>query len=525
MKKFLLTAAFMLCLSGCFENTAKETEPLLPAPTETETVAPTETLPTYGGTLKVPMRQPTTLNPLYNEDTTVDSVLKLLFEPLMAVNQQLEPQANLGSFNFASDGLSVTIDLREGLVWSDGIPMTTEDIVFSLDTLQNAPDNAIYKQNVSNISPTYFITDERKIKLEFLQPYSGMAYELCFPIIPKHYYEGETDPASDANMKPVGNGLYVFLEYDNTKSMALNFNPNTYRKKPYIASVEAVVVPDQESELYAFDQRLIDIVSAEIADWGKYRTNPETNINEYTTGYYDFVGFNFNTVAMSKRAVREAVAHALNIDDIVNSIYLGHATRTYTAVNPNSWLFEPDVRQYEFDLEKSSNLLASAGYNDSNKLNLRLLVNTENSERVKIAAILYKNLTQLGVTVQLEQLRFAEYKKKLDEKDFDLFIGGLNLSIAPDLSFAFGYDTLSDNMFAYRDDSTNALLAAAFQAAGQNSHKKAMSDLQKRLAEELPCVSLVFRKSAMLSDRRVYGEKRPTAINIFANINEWFIVR
>ena len=522
MKRLLFAAMALLMITGCFNSTNQDSETPPPASEAPISPSPAPVEPVKGGTLKIPMRPPKTLNPLLNEDASVDAVLKLLFEPMMTLDVHFKPIPNLASFNFASDGMSVIITLRDGLKWSNGSAITSEDIEFSLDTLRNAPDTAVYKNSVLNISPVYTIIDEKKIKLQFLQPYSGIAYQFCFPIISKQYYENQTDPGSEINMKPMGNGLFVFNSYTNMKTMKLNFNPDTYRKTPYIASIEVQIVPDQQSELNAFDQRIIDVVSAEIAQWGRYRNNSNTIINEYSTMYYDFIGFNFNHEALAQVGFRRAIAHSINIPDIITNIYLGHASRASTPINPESWLYEPEVVQYDFDLEIAGALISDEGYDVEP---LRILVNEENDERVKIADILSGNLKKIGVNTIMESISYDAYVNKLEHKDFDIFIGGFFLSTAPDLTFAFGSANGAGNVFSYKDETMNALLSAAFTATSNAGYLKAVSDLQKHIAKELPCVSLVFRKSAMLSDNRVLGDKYPVMFNIFADINQWFIPR
>ena len=523
MKRVLFAAAAMLMLAGCFnQNNNKDVSTPLPDETTApDTPTPTPAAPVKGGTLRVPMRPPKTLNPLLNEDASVDTVLKLLFEPLIVLDKSFKPVPNLASFNFTSDGLGVTITLRDNLKWSDGTPITTGDIAFSLDTLRSAPDQAVYKNCVSNISAQYTILDDKKIKLQFLQPYSGMAYQFCFPIISKAYYGIQTDPGSAENMNPVGDGLYKFDSYDNLKEMQLSLNPYTYRQGPYINAIDVIIAPDQQTELNAFDQRLIDVVSAELAEWGRYRNKANTNIDEYSTMYYDFIGFNFNNETLAKLDVRQAVAHAVNIPDIIANIYLGHASMAFTPVNPDSWLFEPDVDKYDYNLDTATALVAKTGGYSGQPL--RILVNKENDERVKIAGILNTNLNKIGLAATVESLDYAGYLDKLNSGDYDIFVGGFNLSPVPDLGFAFGSSEGAANMFSYKDDTMNALLAAAFSAIGTTSYQKSMSELQKYIAAQLPCVSLVFRKSAMLTSDGVLGDKFPVASNIFANINQWYI--
>jgi peptide/nickel transport system substrate-binding protein len=158
-------------------------------------------------------------------------------------------------------------------------------------------------------------------------------------------------------------------------------------------------------------------------------------------------------------------------------------------------------------------------------LNLNILVNAENPERLKIASSLSENLKSLGVTSNVQSMAFSEYMSKIDSGDYDMFVGGYNLSAAPDLSFAFGYTNTTDNIFHYHDATMNTLLSNAFSALGNTAYQKAMAALQQRISEELPVVSLVFRKSAMLTSSQVLGDKTPVMNNIYANINQWFIAK
>jgi peptide/nickel transport system substrate-binding protein len=520
-ERFLIALLLLFMLAGC-TGTPENPEPTLsptaaPSPTQ---AAPEPSGPTYGGVLRIPMRLPKTLNPLLNEDETVDTVLRLLYEPLMALDDTLKPVGNLAGFSFSSDGMSVSVEIRDGAIWSDGTPVTAEDLAFSIETLQQAPENAIYKPLVKNISQVS-VLDERKARVYLLQPFSGTRYQFRFPIIPKHHFQGATDPGNAANMNPVGNGLFVFSSYDSKNELKLTASNATYRQKPFISSVSAIIVPDQETEMHSYDQRLLDVVSAELADWGRYRNNQTTTINEYTTMYYDFIGFNFNNEALSDKRVRQAVAFLVDADDAIESIYLSRADKSITPVNPRSWLYEKNVASYPLDVQKAKTLFTQAKFTSK----LRILVNTENVERVKIAQTLADNLAKADIDATVEELPYDEYLAKVDAKDFDIFAGGFNLSVIPELSFAFQYSIDYDNIFGYRDDTTNGLLASAFSAVAETSCLKAMSDLQKRLAEELPCIGIAFRRAAMLTDQKVKGPIKPNMDNIFANINTWYLTQ
>lgn len=535
MKKLLYCLfVIMIILTGCTgDNSEGETVQTVEASEE-----PVEAVltPVQGGTLRLSMRAPKTLNPLLNEDVTVDNILKLLFEPVVTLDESQKPTPNLAEFSFAPDGMSVLLTIREDAKWSDGLPVVADDIIFSLDTLRKASDTVVYKESVKNIV-SFSSTDDHSIRIQYSQPFGGAAYLLCFPVIPMHYYLGEPDPSSEKNMKPVGSGLYQYTDYMNMKEMTLSSNSYSYRKKPYIENISVLITPDKESDIYALDQNQIDMVSAQISDWGKYRSTKEANITEYITSYYDFIGFNFNNELLSDKKIRTAIAYSINIDDMIDSIYLSHGMKTMTPINPEAWIYEPETMRYEYDTEASKRNINTAGYNLSKdgvmvkdvngtmvNLYFRILVNEENSERVKIARILKENLSAVGIETEINSVPYEEYEEKLTTGDFDIFVGGFNLSVIPDLTFAFHSSQIGvRNYFSYEDETMDSLLKEVFSATSETAFKKTLSNLQKYIADELPCISLVFRKSAVITDKGVMGDIKPVKNNVFANINEWYM--
>jgi peptide/nickel transport system substrate-binding protein len=503
---------------------------------------PVETPPPGdGGTLHLSMRAPLTLNPLFNEDATVADVLKLLFEPLAVLDEQLKPADNLVSLNFSSDNTSVTLILRNDAIWNDGAPVTADDIIFSIDTLRTAPEAAIYKHNVDNIGICEKL-DDKTVKITFVEVFGGSGYLLNFPIIPRHYYNGEKNPSSAKNMAPLGNGLFIFDAYTPLKSMELRQSPYTFRQPAYIERVEVLVIPDAETELHAFDQGLIDVIPLSMTEWSKHQNVKQTRYGEYDAGLYEFIGFNANNELLRDKRVRQAITLSLDADTLVPSIYLSHAVRTSAPVNPASWVYDASTPVYAYDREAAKVIMEEvlqtetggeevSGSESSEETHaavkpiLRILTNEENAERIKITEALAEALWELGLEPLLVYMPFEQFSQALSGGDYDLFVGGYRFSLIPDLRFAFHSNSIlsGTNILAYRDTTLDRMLSVAFSAATENAYIKSLSDVQRRIAEELPVVSLAFQKSAIITDIRIQGDIRPSADNIFANVNEWYI--
>jgi len=522
MKKLLAVGvvALLFC-TGCHATE----EPEMTTPPVTETSAPVETpvsyVPMAGGSITMSMRAPLTLNPLYNEDVTVDAILRLVFEPLAIPDDGLKPVANpalVKSIEASPDGMSILITLRPDAVWSDGKPVTAKDIDFSLRTLREAPEGAVYKACVQNVASVELAGD-KTARLTLAEPFGAMAYMLLFPIIPAHHYEvsGAADPAEAQRLTPLGNGAYTVTQYLAADMMTLAASEAASAGRPYIDAITVRIIPDRESELNAFDQGIIQAVAPGLADWTRYQAAKDVRVSKYVTTCFEFVGFNFENEAMQDADVRRLVAQIAGDDEFLSALYLDSAVRAVTPISPASWLYTKDTPMPAANTAKAVAALAGQ--------TTRILVNEENAERVRVAEQLAEGLRTAGVTgAKVEEVSFAVYNERLAEGAFDILVGGYNLSLVPELSFMLHSENVGGtNLFRYQNEHMDELLAAAFGATGDLNLRRAMDDLQKYIAEDLPCVGLVFRKSALLTSMSIHAEPLPLEGNLLTGIEGWFV--
>ena len=156
-------------------------------------------------------------------------------------------------------------------------------------------------------------------------------------------------------------------------------------------------------------------------------------------------------------------------------------------------------------------------------LPIAVLVNKENNDRISVAQELVYSMNRIGFYTELLILPFEEYSERLHNRDFDIFVGGFLLSLIPDVRFAF-HSQSPQNLFSFSCEETDRLMEIAVQTGNDALFMIALADIKKQLSEELPVVSLAFRHSAIVVDRRIHGELSPNAMNIFANVHQWFIL-
>ncbi len=484
--------------------------------------------------LTLSMRVPETLNPLRNREETVDTILKLIYQPLIAFDETGKPCSSVAeSWSFSEDGRILSLQLRPDIVWQSGSSLTADDVAFSIETIQAAEADSVYKKVLDYIS-SYHKTGQYSIDISFYTPYSKNLAALEFPIISAAYYQGQTDPKSEVNLTPMGSGPYAMKSYSVASEMILMANPSYVGQKPAIETISVRTMGSEETDVSAFNQGMTDVLVTDAGDAGRYADEGAVGVYQFTSNQYDFIGFNFHRDLFQDKNMRQAVAYALPKTAIYDNVYLQYANLTNTPVSPSSWLYEENVAPFEYDSSMAATLLKNVGWTDKNgdgrlekdsengqeQLHVTILTNQENGARRQIATKLGDELTLLGFDVSLDILPFVEYQEKFINGDFDLVVGGWQMSPVTNLYDFFGTNG-SLNYIGYQDEQLDTLLLAANEAVGEGATLLAYSSLQKRIAEELPYISIAFRNKAMLTSARVAGEIIPTKDNIFNSIAGW----
>jgi len=475
--------------------------------TEVEFIATEFTAATGGlipddGVLRLHMRPPHTLNPLLNQDVTVARVLRLVFEPLAVLCENFRVHGHLADLEFSPDGTKVSAIVREGAVWSDGRPVTADDIIFSVNFLRTAPHGAVYRSRVENIGEVVRI-NSRTVEIYFARPSVLAAHSLEFPIIPQHMGEN-----------PVGSGPFAFAPDATMHGLTLRRNPYA-RTRAQADEVSVVFLPDAATDFHAFERGLIDALHMPLTEWTR-RGGVRTPVYEtYHAMYFEFVGFNFNRGIFRNIQTRRGISYAFNADEAVASVFLSYAERAAMPIHPQHWAYDSTITPGDYNIMRASALLNTVRVDAP----LVILANEDNPQRVAIARRLASDLTRAGLPAGAEIVPADEYFARLTAHDFDLFVGGMELSAAIDVRVFFQ----SSDLFMY-DPLIEAAQAALHSAATEAEFLQAMRRLQIAFAEQIPVIGMAFKHSALLTSTRIVPPTQPAPGFVFADIHEWRIM-
>ena len=491
----LLLSVLLLagCLSGCRtlpDSYTDEDESSLPEPvTSSPSDEPLDF--TLGSSADEPLTPSLTSTRIYL------ALAPLHFDGLTELDAKGTPQMLLASAVSQDDPLHPVVTLRSDAVFSDGSPVTAEDVAASFI---NAKASSNYKALLSNITDA--VANGSTITFTLVEPDPQFAACLSFPILKA----GGTGGL-------IGSGPYM-LESD----------PDRLVRNPYAAETEMETIQlrhitDDETLLYSLESSTIsfyfnDLSSGEIPRISNANSSIPLN-------YLVFIGIRSQQADLDDPLVRQALDAALDRNAIVESAFAG---RAQPAVTPFSPTWEPAVELKGFsageNLAVAVAQLEQAGYNtksgeaaEGKALSLSLLYCGGNSFRQSTAKLLQEQFAKAGVTLELVDVSYDEYVKKLAAGEYDLYLGEIKLSANMSLSPFFK----ADGGAAYGISSESQAAAAYRQyLAGECT----LQEFCDAFTADVPFIPLCYRNGIVAYDRNMSGVSS-TAFNLFYGIQYW----
>ena len=479
--------------------------------------------------INLTMVKPKTINPVNNTDKTVGYVLSLIYDGLFSIdeNYNLVPQL-VNEYSISQDGKSINLSLKDA-TWHDGKPITSYDVKFTVDTIKKNQESSYYKlvENISQVS----VIDNKIFRIEFINNYSFSVDTLIFPIIPKHKLEGATD-INDCKFNLVGSGKYKIEAYQERKYMKLVVNENYYKKSDIKSkNINVEIVPDEEAQSAMVLSLNSDISKVDLNDLSKFYEE-EFKIVNFEGRDYESVIFNYNNEFIRDVNFRRAIVSCINRQRVLEEAYIGDATVVDFPLNSKSKYYTTSKSiNYNIDNAKkylnniklqktdttgattSSNVYTQEEVkNKLKQLNLKIIVNIENSERIKTAHIISQGLKEIGIKSDVIELTPEDMDKALIEKQYDLALVGWELSSIPDATNII-------QSIGYTDDKLQGYINSLRSSASENQIKDIYKSIQNYVNDNALFMSLVIRNDYIVINQRLKGKITPNSFNVYDGIS------
>jgi peptide/nickel transport system substrate-binding protein len=478
---------------------------------------------------------PKTLHP-YPESATYSSswtqAARLIWSGgLVAMDADtLEYKGDMASeWTVSPDGKTFTFKLRDGLKWSDGQPITVDDFVFAYENASKEENNFVGLEDVERID-TFSAPDPRTIVVtlkELLARDIAISVASGIGPVPKHVWQGKswTDPTANPEiLKPtVVLGPYILRDFNSAESATFERSPNWYDGS---TKFDRVVLRPGQQPTVAYEllksgqaQWAPDIPPSQYAE---AKQNANLTLYEWTAANSSYRTIEFNTTRphLSDKRVREAIARAVNRLDVIQVAENNLGSPQYSFINPQNtrWNF-PNVEKYDFNIERSKQLLQEAGYSldggrllapDGQQVKFEVLYPSSSNPRKNIGAYLQQQLKLLGIEVDVRGLDFNAYTEEVArKKNFDLSLatygGG---SIDPDLGskgqlLSNGQQNVTGMKSARVDELFNRGAVEQDDAA----RKEIYNELQRVVTDELPSFYMYSLTSFSPMSKQILGVK------------------
>jgi len=519
--------------------------------------------PVKGGSVRLFTTPVDTLNPVTTGNIYVQDLLSLVFEGLYTLDYDQQPLPVLAKgAAVSSDGLTLTIDLKENIKWHDKTPFKAEDVVFTVNTLLDSKTDSVYSKNVQNIEAVS--ASGNKVIIKMKQPYSFIKNELTFPIIPAHIFANEKleDKKSKANLTPVGTGPYCFDSFDEKSGVRLKLNEEWWNaesgmgggqtadntvgtnsaqkdnavKPPYISNIEIKVFNNSNSAYSAFQARDIDVLPAQYNEYRKYIGRTDINLKRYSGRNFEFLTLNIKKGPLMDKRLRNALNYLLDKKQLVDNAATGIAVPAEIPVTPNSWVYKLVDFEQKDAVGKARELMTQSGYSlDSKKkyvkkgskkaLTLKLIVNDGNALRFNTATEIASQLGKSGITVQVVKLSWENYRNALKSGAYDLALTGYKVSSIPDLSFAYSTAEIQSglNVAGYSNPAVDGYLQQILTQNNTETQKSLFISLINTVVDESPYIGLYFINDSMMYGKNIRGAVNPYVWYKYNDITRWYL--
>ena len=528
MKKILsvlLAAMIMFTAAGC-DMIDRVKEELFPEQENTIELENGEQDTEISNSINVGVLDFDTFNPLTTESETVREAMELVFEPLFELDEQMHIIPVLAeSYVLSADGKKVSITLKSGIKWHDGSELDAYDVGYTIKNIRNGMTT--YTDLLSGVAD-HKITGDTSLEITLRNPVPNFVALLTFPIVK---YQTKLDKSN--TYTPIGTGPFKFDGKLSTDKMQFSAYDEYREGRPAADKVFVVFAPDLNKYHSMFEASEIDVITSDMVDLTQYMPKGGIKINKFVTNKLTFLGYNFHTTSLWGNETRVGLAQLIDKDDIITSVIYSHGFPVDVPINPSSYLYSADKTVFHADeisavehLKKDGWELNPAGnyvrnFNNSKQaLSLRLLTNGESAEKVGVANKIAEYFGKMGVVVKVEAETYDRYINRINEKDFDMFIGeielGSNLDLSPLIASSWNY-------FTYKNTDVDTLIAQLGMTSGEEEQKLLFNQLADVLMKDMPFVPLYYREGCVLSGAKIKAEVEPSVSTFYRNCEKWSV--
>ncbi|MDQ6954913.1 MAG: peptide-binding protein [Mariprofundaceae bacterium] len=531
-----LTAILLMGLAAC----SAESE----SPTKTGNTTIIDDRPALGDRfITASIGDASTLIPMIAGDSSSHEIASWLYQSLLKFDKNLNITGQLAqSWDVSDDGRSMTFHLRPDITWSDGTPFTSADCAFTLALIQNKHTQSAYKSDYAKVI-AFETPDKQTFIVHYAEVYSpALSTWAGLSIMPKHIFEHEDIMNTDLARQPKATlGAYTLKDWQAQQSITLTANPHYYDGKVWIAERMTRIIPDSATQFLELSAGNIDEMSLTPTQYSRLFDSKAVlkqhyDRYKYLQSVYTYLGFNLKKPLFQDQRVREAIAYAIDRQELIDGVLLGHGEIIASPYKPGTSWVNQSLKPRSFDPKIAKRLLADAGWKDSNgdgmldkagqNLAFTIITNNGNKQRADTATIIQQRLKQIGIEVTIRLIEWSAFIENfINNRQFDAVILGWSLTPEPDQYNIWHSSQTSPRQFnflSYSNSKVDEALVKATRTFDKKQRKQWYDLMQQEIYNDVPIVFLYAPYSLPAIHKRIHGIQ-PAPAGISYNSAFWYI--
>lgn len=479
-----------------------------------------------------------TLTPLVSTDAYASQVQYYVQESLVNRNPDTMEWEGLiaKSWQISSDGLIITFQMRDDVTFSDGVPLTAKDVVFTYNFIMNEAIAAPAERSVYGQITSVEAKGDHEVVFKFKEPYFqsfGLAGGLA--IMPAHFYEPYMKKPQEFNQSKgllLGSGPYRLA--DPKAWTPDQGNVELIRNERYWGDVQPTfnrmlwkVIQNESARLTTYRNGEIDSYEAKPSEYAKLKSDSQIIDKSQNFEYmppvvgYGYIAWNQHKdgkpTRFADKRVRQAMTYLTDMQRIVKEIYLDHAEQAISPFNPRSKQHDPHLQPWVFNLEKAQTLLKEAGFEDKNgdgiledkegqPFEFKMVYFQGNKSRERTVLFLKDIYARAGIKLEPSPQEFPVMQEALKKRDFDAITMGWSSGIETDIYQMFHSSQMKDdgdNFIAYNSPELDQLIDEARRTVDEPKRMALWQQAERIMYEDQPYTFLIREQSLLFVDKRI----------------------
>jgi peptide/nickel transport system substrate-binding protein len=402
--------------------------------------------------------------------------------------------------------------LNKGVRFHDGSEMTSSEVKYTYDFVLNRK-NKSPKMGGLAVPVKIEIIGKYTIKFILNDSFGPFLSNLLLPIVPKKIAE---KMRQNFNKEPIGTGPFMFSSYDADHEIVLLANKNYFKGPPNLNGVVFKIIPDETVRVLELEKGNIHFLQNSISSdiLPRLNKNKQLKAIKRPGTNYSYIGFNLEDPIFKKQKVREAIALGIDRDSIIKYILKGLATKASFMLSPFNWAYEPKVKGFNYDPQRAKKLLDLAGYPDpdGDGPRSRFTINyktSQNELRKLIGEVFQEQLRKIGVEIIIKNYEWGTFFSDIKKGNFHMYsltwVGIDDPDIFHYVFHSNSFPPRGANRGRYSNRKIDRLIIKGRKENVRKARRAIYSLIQKKLAQEVPYVSLWFSTNVAIMRKDVQG--------------------